>query len=374
MTAPSIQTRRASLTLAALATLGLAATSAHAQKAFTTGDIVVSRFGDGSAALSGAGAATFLDEYTTSGTLVQSIAVSGLVNSGSAGSEGALSLSANGQYLTLAGYNAPVGTAGVATSTTIARGVAEVGANGVVSTSFFSDSSFSGSNIRSTASTDGGTIYATGGTGGVRSTAFGSGTTAQVESATANTRVTNIVNGSMYFSTGSATGNAGIGVYTMGPLGSPLAAPTALFTEAAGASPYDFYFANANTLFVADDRTTAAGGLQEYTNTGSGFSLLTTFNLSGLTAGTTAGLRGLTGNGTDLFGVSTDNRLVDFNLASGTFTTVATGATNTAFRGLDFAPAAAPPAVPEASTTASFGLLLALGLGGIIVARRRKQA
>lgn len=30
--------------------------------------------------------------------------------------------------------------------------------------------------------------------------------------------------------------------------------------------------------------------------------------------------------------------------------------------------------VPEASTTASFGLLLALGLGGIVVARRRKQA
>lgn len=30
--------------------------------------------------------------------------------------------------------------------------------------------------------------------------------------------------------------------------------------------------------------------------------------------------------------------------------------------------------VPEASTTASFGLLLVLGLGGIVVARRRKQA
>lgn len=30
--------------------------------------------------------------------------------------------------------------------------------------------------------------------------------------------------------------------------------------------------------------------------------------------------------------------------------------------------------VPEASTTASFGLLLALGLGGIAIARRRKQA
>ena len=34
----------------------------------------------------------------------------------------------------------------------------------------------------------------------------------------------------------------------------------------------------------------------------------------------------------------------------------------------------APAAVPEASTTASFGLLMALGLGGLVVARRRKPA
>lgn len=373
MTAITTRTRRTGLTLAALTGLGLAATGAHAQKAFTAGNVVVSRVGDGSAALSSAGTATFLDEYTTSGALVQSIAVSGLVNSGTAGSEGALTLSTNGQFLTFAGYSAAAGTAGVSSSTTIARGVGEVGSNGVVSTSALSDASFSGNNIRSAASADGVTLYATGGTGGVRATTFGSGTTTQAESATANTRVSNLYNGSLYFSTGSATGNAGIGIYNVGPLGSPLAAPVALFTEAAGASPYDFFFLNANTLFVADDRTTAAGGLQEYTNTGSGFTLLTTFNLAGLTTGTTAGLRGLTGNGTDLFGISTDNRLVDFNLASGTFGTIATGAANTAFRGVDFAPTAAAP-VPEASTTASFGLLFILGLGGVMVARRRKQA
>ncbi len=33
-----------------------------------------------------------------------------------------------------------------------------------------------------------------------------------------------------------------------------------------------------------------------------------------------------------------------------------------------------PAAVPEASTTVSFGLLLALGLGGVVVAARRKKA
>ena len=33
-----------------------------------------------------------------------------------------------------------------------------------------------------------------------------------------------------------------------------------------------------------------------------------------------------------------------------------------------------PPAVPEASTTVSLGLLLALGMGGVVVAARRKKA
>ncbi len=33
----------------------------------------------------------------------------------------------------------------------------------------------------------------------------------------------------------------------------------------------------------------------------------------------------------------------------------------------------APPAVPEASTTVSFGLLLVLGLGGVMIAKKRKK-
>lgn len=36
-------------------------------------------------------------------------------------------------------------------------------------------------------------------------------------------------------------------------------------------------------------------------------------------------------------------------------------------------PALAPPSVPEASTTVSLGLLLALGLGGMVVAAKRKK-
>src|SRR5271167_261026 len=73
---------------------------------FAPGDIDVYRVGDGTATLATTGNAVFLDEYTPDGTLSQSIAlpttVSGsnnqLIASGTAGSEGLLTRSANGQY------------------------------------------------------------------------------------------------------------------------------------------------------------------------------------------------------------------------------------------------------------------------------------
>ncbi len=55
--------------------------------------------------------------------------------------------------------------------------------------------------------------------------------------------------------------------------------------------------------------------------------------------------------------------------ATGSLTAIATGLG--APHGLAFLPAAAP--VPEASTTVSLGLLLALGLGGVVVSARRKK-
>src|SRR5436190_21706313 len=49
--------------------------TASAAVPFTQGNIVVYRVGDGSIALAPAAAAVFLDEYTPTGTLVQSIAM-----------------------------------------------------------------------------------------------------------------------------------------------------------------------------------------------------------------------------------------------------------------------------------------------------------
>src|SRR5262249_7279011 len=90
--------------------------------AFTPGDIVVERIGDATTAPSSAATPVYLDEYTTAGVFVQSIAlpttVAGaqrrLEASGTATSEGLVSRSADGQYLLLAGYDAATGTAAVA--------------------------------------------------------------------------------------------------------------------------------------------------------------------------------------------------------------------------------------------------------------------
>ena len=58
-----------------LATVSLFTVAAVAQAPFTFGNIVVVRVGDGAAALTNASTATFLDEYTPAGALVQSIAL-----------------------------------------------------------------------------------------------------------------------------------------------------------------------------------------------------------------------------------------------------------------------------------------------------------
>src|SRR4051794_22318651 len=108
------------------AALGVNTALPAAAAPFTSGDLVAVRVGDGSAALSTAATQVSLDEFTTSGGLQQSIALPGvgivgfrrLTLSGTTTSEGALARSADGRYLTLAGYDADVGTPSVSTTST----------------------------------------------------------------------------------------------------------------------------------------------------------------------------------------------------------------------------------------------------------------
>src|ERR1051326_2730991 len=99
-----------------VALAGLAAT--RAALAFTpigAGDLVIYRVGDGTASLVNTGSAVFIDEYTPAGVLVQSIAMPNsatgpsLVASGPASSEGLRTVSPNGRYIGITGYNAATG-------------------------------------------------------------------------------------------------------------------------------------------------------------------------------------------------------------------------------------------------------------------------
>jgi hypothetical protein len=88
-----------------------------ARQAFTPGDLVAIQRGDGSVNLGSSGYLVFLVEYTQGGSLVQKIALPNidagnshaLLLSGQNGAEGLLNRSADGYYLTLAGYDVPVG-------------------------------------------------------------------------------------------------------------------------------------------------------------------------------------------------------------------------------------------------------------------------
>lgn len=343
----------------------LLASVAAAQAQFSAGNLVVLQEGDGTAALSSAGTAIFLNQYTTSGAFVNATAIpstgaSALVNSGSATSEGGLTLSADGQYLVLAGYNAAAGTASVAgtTSASVPRGIATVNASGNYALAATTSTTFSGNNIRSGTTDGSGNFWAVGGNSGAYY--MGTGTASAVSTTSANNRIIQNIGGNLYFSTGSGTK----GIYVVS--GTPTTSGnTASLLIADGNSPYDFSINTAlGIAYVADDTASALGGIQRWDFTGSAWTL-------SYTLGTGAANIGARGLAVDFSGAnpiiyattaeSSGDRLIAITDtgATATATTLATAAANTIFRGLEFA----PTAVPEPSTLALAGASIAALLG-----------
>ncbi|MBV9058153.1 MAG: ExeM/NucH family extracellular endonuclease [Pseudonocardiales bacterium] len=355
-----------SLTVSGMALLG--ATPALAA-AFAPGDLVVARVGSGTGSLSSAATAVFLDEYTPSGALVQSVALptssSGsnrrFTMSGSATSEGALALSADGRYLTLGGYDAALGTASIASTSTstASRVVARVDGNGGVDTSTAITDAFSANNVRGAVTDDGSRFWVVGANGGVRLASLGSaGASTQINSAApTNIRTVSIFGGQLYISTGSGT----TGVYSVGS-GLPTNGGQTPALVTGAPSPYAFValdrdpsVAGIDTLYIADDSASPNGGILKFSFDGTTWTARSSFRPGD-------GVRGLTGtvngSGVTLFATTSNTSAlvkVDDSAAfnapiSATATQLTTAGANTAFRGVAFAPTA-PTATPTPTVT-----------------------
>jgi hypothetical protein len=340
---------------------------------FTSGHIVVYRVGDGLNPLVNTGNPVFLDEYTTSGTLVQSVplptvasgAQKQLIASGSAKSEGMLTRSADGQYLLLTGYATDLGGSNKLSGTAAAvvpRTVGRVRFNGSVDTSTALTDFADLNNPRSAASTDGTSLWVGGAAGGVRYATLGSTTSTKLSTDEADTAQVGIFGGQLYASS-QDTNNIRLG--TVGS-GTPTAAGQSItnlpgFATTTG-NPDAFFFADLSvavpgldTLYVADD---TAGQIQKHSLVGGNWTsngAIAATNAHGLTAvvsGTTVSLyaTGTTGSDGTLYAFTDSS---GYNGAvSGTATTLLTAPVNVAFHGVALAPVVAPPtATPTPSIT-----------------------
>jgi hypothetical protein len=341
----------------------VAACSTLAIAQITPGNLVVVEVGTGGTALSAAAAPVGLRELTRTGSLVQTIALPTVATlpqrpvtlAGSGTGEGLLTQSREGQHLVLAGYGAPPGTPAVAStaSAVVPRVIAVVGLDGQIDTTTALANAHSGGSIASAWSWSGYEFYTAG--GGVVAPGLHRGVTVvSARGATASTPATTnldearglvafgVDHVTQLYATSGAPGFAGVSA-----IGSGLPGPTPqTATLLAGFAPpignpsqYAFWFADAVTIYVADERSAAAGGgIQRWNRVGATWTLAYTLSPG-------EGCRGLSGivdeNGTHLFATTatpSGNRLVaaDDTGPSAVFTTLAVAAANTAFRGVQF--------------------------------------
>jgi hypothetical protein len=250
---------------------------------FTAGNIVVTRVGTGSAALSAAATALFIEEYNTSG-LVGTITVpttgsTRLLMAGNSTSEGFLSRTSDFSKLSIPGYDATLGLASVASAANIFRSVGTLGL-GYGSFNRITSTLTSGSNLRSVTS-EGNNFWGGNSSGGI--SYLGTGASSAVSSTVSNTRNVVVHNGNLYFSTGSGA----TGIYKVGsglPTTSGQVSTLVIGTGASPASPYGFQFnADETICYIADSRTAAGGGVQKWVNTAGTWALAYTISVGSST-------------------------------------------------------------------------------------------
>ena len=343
--------------LLASASAGIVGAGPALAAAFTPANLVVVRVGDGSAAPNGTAASVFLDEYTPAGALVQSVpmptSAAGsnrpLTMSNSASSEGALALSADGRYLTLAGYSATPGTSSVVgtTSSATPRVVGRVAGDGTIDTSTAITDAFSANNVRGAVTDDGSQFWAVGAANGVRLAPLGTtGTTTSISTTATNLRTASIAGGQLYVTTGAGTQ----GVYAVG-MGTPTTGPATAVLVAGASNDYAAVFLDrsaavvgVDSLYVAIDSGGSAGVLKfsfdgtTWTARGGFTTPGAVRGLTGAVVGGTAELFATTAAGSGSIVKVTDTAAFNAAIAA-TSTTLVTAGSNTALRGIAFAAA-----------------------------------
>ena len=357
-----LRTMRVGFTVFGIASVAALSSVSHILAA---GNLYVVQFGDGVAPVAATSALVTVQKYAdTGGSVLTSIpmpiADSGanqtLTSRGNSTTEGYMSLSTDGQYLTLIGYDVAPGTASPQTAAGVGRTVGRitVGSNAIDTTTLLSDGSFSGSSPRGAASTNGTDIWLGGdsstvGNGGARYTTLGSTSSIQI-SGPNNGRSIHIANGQLYLASMSGANRGVSAVGTGLPTTTGQTATLLPGFDPSTTAPEnvsDFWFKDASTLYVADNRTVALGGGIQRWNFNSGSSLWElAYTLDAGTSGIPASGLGVTGTtvGADtvLYATNFSNQLVSITDAGAgsAATLLASAPTNTAFRGVVFVPSA----------------------------------
>jgi len=339
----------------------IAVRAAFSQTAFTPGSLSVLRVGDGTTALGTAALPVFIDEYSTSGKLIRSIALPTALtgknkrltldgNTPSVSSfEGLLSLSQDAKKLSLAGYDAAVGTEAVVASesdqTNRVIGVIDGAGNVNTATSL---NIYSKAYI-SSAVTDGNNVWVAGGSANIYATTIGSTDATFIIGRSG--RSIRIFKNQLYVSQSSGLVGPLVTIGTGLPTTAPQTAVAVPGLSINGTSPTgrEFFFADINpnipgydVLYIAN--TGITDGITKYSLVdGSWVS-------NGTVKGQYTGLTAIvSGNEVTLYGIKygatsselfkiTDNTGHNGSIAELTRSVLAKTGANTVFRGLSLSP------------------------------------
>ncbi len=350
-------------------TAGTVCTKAQGGRCASGGTCVptfmVVRVGTGMAALSNASTAAFVERryFDSTAAVVSTIALpteaSGtnkpLTLSGTTTREGFIQLSANGRFASMLGYGAAPGTGSISSSAagTVNRVIGRIDSSDGVDTSTALTSAYSGNNARGAVTVDGTAFWTAGAdttsgpTGGVWYIGLGQMGGTQVVAEPHSWRSAFIFDGRLYGGSADATPTDFRGIFVVASLPTAPATATLLPGIPNTVSPAQFILfdrdpavAGPDTLYVADERSTAnGGGLLKFTFNGTTWSPSATPLITGAMRGV-AGM--ITGNTVTLLAVTdgSQNRVLMYvdDGTSQTPAVLSTAVANSVYRSLSLAP------------------------------------